>query len=142
MPKDVKEKKAVNLADMSQDEILAYVASLEGKNAQLNDVNSKLEKDLAKKNKKAEEPEQPDMTTEQWLEEKVPFQAFKDNDKYKDDIVVKINGERLQIPRGKMFMIKRKFYLALSDAERQNNLAADVQTDYESEFETNVKGRM
>ena len=82
------------------------------------------------------------MTSVQWLEEKVPFQAFKDNDRYKDDIVVKLNGQRWQIPRGKLHMIPRKVYLVLSDAERQNNLAADVQTDYENDFETNVKGRM
>ena len=135
-----KNDKVPNTAEMSQEELLAYVASLEEQNVSLAEENEKIQKNAAK-GKKTVKPDNPNVITD-WLEEKIPFQAFKDADRYKDDIVVKLNGERWQIPRGKLHMIPRKVYLVLSDAERQNNLAADVQSDYENEFETNVKGRM
>ncbi len=142
-------KKEINLAEMTPEQVLEYAAKLQKKNEELENINEKLEKtnaeledNLTKVSVVPIEPVAEGMTPEQWLEELVPFQAFKDNDRYKEDIVVKNNGERLQIPRGKHHMIKRKFYFALSDAERQGNMAADVQSDYENQFENDVKPRM
>ena len=34
------------------------------------------------------------------MNERVPFMAFKDNDKYKDDLIVIVNGKTWQIQRG------------------------------------------
>ena len=41
------------------------------------------------------------------MNELVPFFAFRDNDKYKDDIFVGWNGKGYQIQRGKQVMIPR-----------------------------------
>jgi len=135
MPKknEVLDKK---LDEMTPEELKAYVADLQNKNEKLESAENE-----RKKQAEAEAAEASGMTPEKWLDELVSFQAFKDNDHYKDDIVVWINGNRLQIPRGKLVMIPRKYYLAMSDAERQGNLAADVQIGYEEEYEGKIKPR-
>ena len=45
--------------------------------------------------------------TEAYLREPVEFYAFRDNDKYKDDIVVGVNGKIYQIKRGVTVRIPR-----------------------------------
>ena len=40
-------------------------------------------------------------------EELVSIRLFKDNDKYKDDVFVAVNGEAIQIKRGETVKIKR-----------------------------------
>ncbi len=107
----VVEPKSVNLAEMTPDEIMAYVAILEGKNAALEEA-------VAKAVPAAPE-EDPAMTPAKWLEQRIPFKAIKDNGDYKDDLVVIVNGQRFQIQRGKVVMIPRKVYLAIDAAERQ-----------------------
>ena len=42
-----------------------------------------------------------------YLKDEVDFYAFKDNDKYKDDIVVGVNGKLFQIKRGVNVRIPR-----------------------------------
>lgn len=59
------------------------------------------------------------------LNRKVPFMAFKDNDKYKDDLIVIVNGKTWQIQRGKTVMIPKFVYLAIKQADRQNAHSAD-----------------
>jgi len=56
---------------------------------------------------------------DEYLKQKVPFQAFKDNDKYKDDIVVIINGKTWVIQRGKHVMIPRYVKHVIENSERQ-----------------------
>lgn len=107
----VVEPKTVNLAEMTPDEIMAYVAVLEGKNAALEEA-------VAKAVPAAPE-EDPEMTPAKWLEERIPFKALKDNGSYKDDLVVSVNGQRFQIQRGRVVMIPRNVFLAIDAAERQ-----------------------
>ena len=114
---------------------------------QLADENAKLQARIAELEAKstADDAATVDaaaMTPAQYLEEKVKFKAFKDSEHYKDDLVVKVNGDRLQIPRGVWFAIPRKFYFALENAERQLGLAADVQNGFEEEFENDVLKRI
>jgi len=52
-------------------------------------------------------------------DELVEITLFKDNNKYKDDVVVIVNGENCVIQRGEKVKIKRKFYDALMDSEKQ-----------------------
>lgn len=65
----------------------------------------------------------PTKEQEAYANERVPFFAFSDSEKYKDDIVVGINGYNYQIQRGKHVMIPRFVYDAIIDAERQRMLA-------------------
>ena len=87
-------------------------------------------------------PEQRAAATEQWLNEKVPFFAFKDNDKYRDDIVVWVNDEFCKIQRGKHVMIKRKFYLALENSARQKQYAAEIEDGFANQFDAEVRPLM
>jgi hypothetical protein len=65
-----------------------------------------------------EVPEKP-VDNNEFLNERVPFFAFQDGDKYKDDIVVGINGYNYVIQRGKQVMIPRFVQMAIMDSERQ-----------------------
>ena len=76
-----------------------------------------------------------------YMEELVPFYAFKDNDKYKDDIFVAVNGETCQIQRGKQVMIKRKFYNVLKRGQAQDTKAADLMAEQNSRYK-NAAGHL
>jgi hypothetical protein len=62
---------------------------------------------------------------DKYLSEKVPFRAFKDNDKYKDDITVTINGKTWVIQRGVQVMIPRFVLHAIENSERQKTDSAN-----------------
>lgn len=85
--------------------------------------------------KKQEPPGQMKPEEVAFLEERIPFQAFKDNDKYKDDISVQVNGKIWQIQRGKRVMIPRYVYLALRQSDRQLAEAATREAQLIQEFE-------
>lgn len=54
------------------------------------------------------------------MEEYVEVKLFKDNDKYKDDVYVGVNGENCAIKRGERVKIKRKFAEVLDHSEHQD----------------------
>lgn len=72
-------------------------------------------------------------------DELVPVYLFKDNDKYKDDVFVAVNGERVQIKRGETVMVKRKFARVLEQSQKQDtktaNLIQQESDRYKSEAE-------
>jgi hypothetical protein len=53
-------------------------------------------------------------------EELVTIQLFKDNDRYRDDLYVAVNGERILIQRGVPVTLKRKFAEVIQHSERQD----------------------
>lgn len=55
-----------------------------------------------------------------YMEEYVEVKLFKDNDKYKDDVFVAVNGENCVIKRGERVKIKRKFAEVLDHSEHQD----------------------
>ena len=57
---------------------------------------------------------------EAWLNEYVEVRLFKDNEKYKDDVYVAINGKNCVIRRGVWTRIRRKFALLLDQSEIQD----------------------
>lgn len=69
-----------------------------------------------------------------WLDEKVPFKAIKDDGRYKDDIVVTLNGKNWQIQRGITVMIPRKVLFLLDDSERQMAESAMVNQKFENQY--------
>jgi hypothetical protein len=89
--------------------------------------------DIAATNK--DEGKQKKEAQRTFLEEKIPFRAFKDNDKYKDDISVQVNGKIWQIKRGVTVYIPRYIYLTLEQAERQLAEAATLEARLVEEFE-------
>jgi hypothetical protein len=81
------------------------------------------------------------LTPEEYLEQRVPVMLYKDGDKYKDDVVLAINGERVQIRRGVQVYVKRKFAQILENQYRQQMVAANLQTELSEQFETESKKR-
>lgn len=53
------------------------------------------------------------------LKERVPYMAFKDDNKYKDDITVIVNGHNFIIQRGKRVMIPRYVIAVLESKDRE-----------------------
>ncbi len=63
---------------------------------------------------------------EAYLEEPVAVKLFRDNDRYKDDVYVAVNGHNCVIRRGEWVKIKRKFALVLDQSEIQDMQTADM----------------
>ena len=73
-----------------------------------------------------------------WNEE-VEIQLFKDSGKYKDDVYVAVNGQNCLIQRGKPVKVKRKFAEVLRQSLAQDNETADMIRELESEYEKRTK---
>lgn len=56
--------------------------------------------------------------------EPVKVKLFKDNDRYKDDVFVAVNGVGMIVPRGVEVEIPRKYAIALKNSEAQDSFAA------------------
>lgn len=85
-----------------------------------------------------EEEAVPDEDAEYW-NERVPYTAFYDGDKYSDDISVKVNGERFLIKRGEEVMIPRKVLHVLQNADKQARFSADYNRKLQEQFEKETK---
>ncbi len=71
---------------------------------------------------------------EAWLNEYVEVKLFKDNDKYKDDVYVAINGKNCVIRRGEWTRIRRKFALLLDQSEIQDLRTAELMAEQSDRF--------
>lgn len=79
----------------------------------------------AENDKTEQEKRQKDADFEAYMNELVPVYLFKDNNKYRDDVMVAVNGETILIQRGKHVMIRRKFAHALENSQMQDAFAAE-----------------
>ena len=66
------------------------------------------------------------MDAEAYLNELVAVKLFRDNDRYKDDVYVAINGQNCVIKRGEWVKIKRKFAMVLDQSEIQDIKTAEM----------------
>ncbi len=62
---------------------------------------------------------------ERYLNEYISVKLFKDNDRYKDDVYVAVNGQNCIIKRGEWVKIKRKFALVIDASEIQDMHTAE-----------------
>ncbi len=76
-----------------------------------------------------------------WLGEKVPIRMFKDNDRYKDDVYVCVNGERLLIKRGEHVEVPRKFALVLEQSAQQDTATANLIEEKSAAFAAEAAAR-
>lgn len=83
--------------------------------------------DDARKAKKAKE--------EEYLNEYVSIKLFRDNDKYKDDVYVAVNGKNCIIKRGEWVKVRRKFALVLDQSEIQDLKTAAFLEAEQKKFE-------
>lgn len=72
-------------------------------------------------------------------EELVSVQLFKDSEKYKNDVTLHVNGQRVTIQRGKVVRIKRKFAEVLEHSQMQDAQTADLITRKQDEFKSQSK---
>lgn len=116
------EKERVTL-DALQKEIEALRAEYEARLAAIGDEKSEREKKSAAQSERFKRflREQ-----EAWLNEYVEVRLFKDNEKYKDDVYVAINGKNCVIRRGVWTRIRRKFALLLDQSEIQDLRTAEL----------------
>ena len=61
-----------------------------------------------------------------YLEELVAVKLFRDNDHYRDDVYVAVNGHNCVIKRGEWVKIKRKFAMVLDASEIQDMKTAEM----------------
>ena len=71
---------------------------------------------------------------EDWLNEYVEIKLFKDNDRYKDDVYVAINGKNCVIRRGEWTRIRRKFAMLLDQSEIQDLHTAQMMESESEKF--------
>ena len=72
-------------------------------------------------------------------EELVTVQLFKDGDKYKDDLYVAVNGERILIQRGVPVKIKRKFAEVIEHSQYQDGQTERMLTEMAEAYETKTR---
>ncbi|MBQ9778821.1 MAG: hypothetical protein IJW22_07865 [Clostridia bacterium] len=78
---------------------------------------------------------------EAWLNEYVEIRLFKDNEKYKDDVYVAINGKNCVIKRGVWTRIRRKFAMLLDQSEIQDLRTAELIAGESLRFESDSRLR-
>jgi hypothetical protein len=91
---------------------------------------------LLRATKKAEEDKKREAARkrEEYLNEYISVKLFKDNDRYKDDVYVAVNGHNCIIKRGEWVKIKRKHALVLDSSEIQDMKTADFMEKEQSRF--------
>ncbi len=100
---------------------------------------------MAKEVKAVNDAETKEVTTEKEVkavndaETLVPLYLFKDNDNYKDDVFVSVNGERILIKRGVHVMVKKKFADVIYQSMEQDNKTADFITEETNRYQEELK---
>ena len=72
-------------------------------------------------------------------QELVPVKLFKDNDKYKFDLTVIVNGRSFQIQRGKQVMVPRYVADVILQSVIQDQHTADMMQTMEEEAQEKMK---
>lgn len=88
---------------------------------------------------KAKKPEPASDYDPDYWNEKVPYEAFYDGDKYADDISVMVNGKRFLIQRGKQVMVPRYVVHVLENQAKQLKASAEYNRSLQDEFERETK---
>ena len=106
-----------------KDTIAALKAEYEARLAEKEAENALLR---GKKNKEDEAARAAAKQYEDYLNEYISVKLFRDNDRYKDDVYVAVNGHNCVIKRGEWVKIKRKFALVLDQSEIQDMQTAEM----------------
>lgn len=122
---------SINLADMqAQMEAMLAEAKKAKEEAEkiLADAKASAKGELTEEQKKAKAEE------EAYWNEPVKVKLFKDNNKYKDDVYVCVNGENCVIKRGVEVEVKRKFAHVLDNSDMQDYETSLLIEQKSSEF--------
>ncbi len=105
---------AINLADVKAQVAEMLKEAREEADKIIADAKAKVGGELTEEQKEA------NAKREAYWNELVEVKLFKDNNKYKDDVFVAVNGENCRIKRGERVMIKRKFAHVLDNSDLQD----------------------
>ena len=86
-------------------------------------------------NSKKEEKKRRMDEAEKYLNEYVSIKLFRDNDKYRDDVYVAVNGKNCVIKRGEWVKVRRKFALVIDQSEIQDFKTAEFLESQQKKFE-------
>ena len=112
-------KEELNVEEV-QAKISAMLAEAEAAKAEAMKLVEEARKAAGAKSAADEEEAKKAAELAAYMEEYVEVKLFKDNDKYKDDVFVAVNGENCVIKRGERVKIKRKFAEVLDHSEHQD----------------------
>lgn len=83
----------------------------------------------------------PEPGSEEWLQEKVEVELFRDDGKYTEDVFVGVNGKTFQIKRGVPVKVPRYVAEVLKNAQQQRKQAAMNTDKLQADFERSSKER-
>ena len=108
-----KKSEAIDLADVKKQVEAMLAKAREEAEKIVADAKASVGGELTEEQKKA------NAERDAYWNELVEVKLFKDNNKYKDDVFVSVNGENCVIKRGERVKVKRKFanVLDLSDMQ-------------------------
>ena len=127
---DKKESKAeaINLADV-QKQVAEMLAQAKAEAEKIvADAKASVKGELTEEQKEALEKEKA------YYNELVEVKLFKDNNKYKDDVFVAVNGEYRVIKRGERVKVERKFAEVLDNSALQDYETSKLIEKKSSEF--------
>lgn len=78
--------------------------------------------------------QQPEEGSREWYEEKISIRLFKDNDKYKDDVFVAVNGKGWLIKRGVEVQVPRFVAEVIHQSMDQDTATAELMEDQQAQF--------
>jgi hypothetical protein len=109
-----KKTEPINLADVKE-QVKAIIAEAKAEAAKIvADAKASVSGELTEEQIKANEERKA------YWDELVEVRLFKDNNKYKDDVFVSVNGENCVIKRGERVKVKRKFAEVLDKSDLQD----------------------
>jgi len=128
MAKEMTKTEPITLADVTK-QVEEMLANAKAEAAKIvADAKASAGGVLTEEQKKADEKE------EAFYNELVEVKLFKDNNKYKDDVFVAVNGENCVIKRGEKVQIKRKFAEVLENSDLQDYETSKLIEKKSSEF--------
>ncbi len=119
---------SINLADVTKQVEAMLAKAREEAEKIVADAKASVSGELTKEQKKANEERKA------YWNELVKVKLFRDNNKYKDDVFVSVNGENCVIKRGIEVEIKRKFAGVLDKSDLQDYETSMLIEKKSSEF--------
>ena len=126
--KVVTPEESINLADVAKQVEAMLEKAREEADKIITDAKASVGGELTEEQKEAAEKEKA------YWNELVEVKLFRDNNKYKDDVFVSVNGENCVIKRGEKVKIKRKFAAVLDNSDLQDYETAMLIEKKSSEF--------
>ena len=128
---------AVKKTDTTAEEVVNEIAGEKKIEMTPEEIKAMIQKakDEALAEYRAQDAEKPEeKKTAQETEERVTIELFKDNDKYRDDLVVGVNGKYYQIQRGIPVSVPKSVAEVIANSKAQDSAAADYSKAKEQEY--------